>query len=131
MVDTTVGYAGGQTTNPTYGAVCSGQTGHAEIVEVCYDSDQINFVDLLNVFWSLHDPTLAVAGYRGGQYRSAIYFTTEEQHAEAIASIQREQNTGQYRRPIATELAPSPTFWRAEDYHQQYSEKHRSGTFCR
>jgi peptide-methionine (S)-S-oxide reductase len=122
---TTVGYSGGTTLNPTYEDVCSGRTGHAESVEVEFDPAQASYEDLLNVFWSEHDPTtLNRQGPDvGTQYRSAIFFHTPEQEAAARASKQKLEQSGQYRRPIVTEIKPPSQFWRAEEYHQQYFEK--------
>jgi peptide-methionine (S)-S-oxide reductase len=122
---TTVGYSGGTTLNPTYQDVCSGRTGHAESVEVEFDPAQASYEDLLNVFWSEHDPTtLNRQGPDvGTQYRSAIFFHTPEQEAAARASKQKLEQSGQYRRPIVTEIKPPSQFWRAEEYHQQYFEK--------
>jgi peptide-methionine (S)-S-oxide reductase len=122
---TAVGYAGGHTDHPTYEDVCGHGTGHAEVVEVDYDPDKVSFDDLLEVFWNEHDPTqLNRQGPDvGSQYRSAIFFHTPEQETAARASKERQAASGRHRRPIATEITPASTFWRAEDYHQQYLEK--------
>jgi peptide-methionine (S)-S-oxide reductase len=122
---TTVGYSGGTVQNPTYEDVCTGRTGHAESVEVEFDPAKVSYEDLLNVFWSEHDPTtLNRQGPDvGTQYRSAIFFHTLEQEAAARASKQKIEQSGQYRRPIVTEIKPASQFWRAEEYHQQYFEK--------
>ena len=120
---TRVGYTGGTLDNPTYEDVCSHTTGHAEVVEVTYDPEQVSYDDLLRVFWGKHDPTqLNRQGWDvGDQYRSAIFVHDEEQRAAAEASKQQEQ--AGYRRPIVTEITPAETFYEAEDYHQQYLEK--------
>ena len=120
---TQVGYAGGAMPKPTYHDVCTDQTGHAEVVEVTFDPAVISFHDLLEVFWSNHDPTTKnrQGPDVGTQYRSAIFFHSPEQEAEAIRS--RDAAQSRFKRPIVTEIVPSPEFWRAEEYHQQYLEK--------
>ena len=125
VVSTAVGYTGGTAENPTYKQVCSGKTGHAEAVEVEYDPTRVSYDDLLAVFWENHDPTqLNRQGWDiGTQYRSAIFSRTPEQEAAARASKETLERSGRYRRPIATEITPASTFWRAEEYHQQYLEK--------
>lgn len=120
---TAVGYSGGHFPNPTYKDVCSGKTGHAEVVQVEFDPAQISFDKLLDVFWQEHDPTtLNRQGPDiGAQYRSAIFFHSAEQEAAAKASRDRLQ--GGLRNRIVTEITPASEFWPAEDYHQQYLEK--------
>jgi len=122
---TAVGYAGGTFPNPTYRDVCSGQTGHAEVVEVDFDPSVVSYEQLLNVFWENHDPTtLNRQGPDvGAQYRSAIFYHTPEQEAAARASKAALAESGKHARPIVTEITAAPTFYRAEDYHQQYFEK--------
>jgi peptide-methionine (S)-S-oxide reductase len=131
VVETQVGYIGGTTENPTYEQVCGHDTGHAEAVEVTYDPARVSYDDLLRVFWGCHDPTLV--GRQGpdvgSQYRSAIFTHDPEQQAAAEASKQALDASGKLRRPIATEITPAPTFYRAEEYHQQYFEK-RGGGSC-
>lgn len=111
--------------NPTYEDVCSKKSGHAEVVEVEYDPSKVSYEDLLKVFWENHDPTtLNRQGPDvGTQYRSAIFFYTPEQESAARASKDNLQRSGKYNRPIVTEITPASTFYRAEDYHQQYLEK--------
>ncbi len=123
VTSTAVGYLGGTVENPTYQDVCTGSTGHAEVVQVEYDPAQIAYEDLLNVFWKCHDPTtLNRQGPDvGAQYRSAVFFHTPEQ--EAIALVSKEKVQGRFKRPIVTEITPASTFYRAEEYHQQYLEK--------
>ena len=123
VTKTRVGYAGGELENPTYEDVCSHKTGHAEVVEVTYDDDEISYDDLLKVFWQKHDPTqLNRQGWDiGDQYRSAVFFHDEEQRAAAERSKENEQS--EYRKPIVTQIEPAPMFYEAEDYHQQYLEK--------
>ena len=125
VVEATSGYSGGHTESPSYGDVCSGATGHAEVVEVEYDPAKVPCEELLEVFWKEHDPT--TKGRQGldfgSQYRSAIFYTTPEQEAAAHAS--REKAQERYRKPIATEITPASGFYRAEEYHQRYFEKNR------
>jgi len=125
VLSTRVGYLGGTMQNPTYRDVCSGRTGHAEVVEVSYDPARLTYDDLLTVFWENHDPTtLNRQGPDvGEQYRSAIFCHDDEQKAAAEASKQERERSARYRRPIVTEITPATTFYEAEDYHQQYLEK--------
>lgn len=125
VIDTAVGYAGGTLENPTYRDVCTKRTGHAEVVEVTFDPDQVSYGDLLEVFWDNHNPTtLNRQGPDvGTQYRSAIFFHTPEQETVARASKERHDRSGRFRHPIVTEITPASTFYRAEDYHQRYLEK--------
>jgi peptide-methionine (S)-S-oxide reductase len=125
VVATTVGYTGGSFKEPTYKDVCSGRTGHAEAVEVEYDSSQVSYEELLAVLWEIHDPTtLNRQGPDvGTQYRSAIFYHTPEQKAAAIASKEKFQDSGRFKGPIVTEIVPASQFYRAEEYHQQYFEK--------
>ncbi|MBN08213.1 MAG: peptide-methionine (S)-S-oxide reductase [Rhodospirillaceae bacterium] len=120
------GYAGGDKDNPTYEEVCTGRTGHAEVVEVDYDPDKITYVELLDTFWAVHDPTtLNRQGPDvGTQYRSAIYFHTSEQQEAARNSLLSQSESGKYRNPIVTEITQASTFYKAEEYHQRYFEKH-------
>jgi len=125
IVSTAVGYEGGTMKNPTYRDVCTDRTGHAEVVEVEYDPEKITYEDLLKVFWENHDPTtLNRQGPDvGKQYRSVIFYHTPEQQAAALASKERLEKSGRYRRPLVTEVVPATAFYPAEDYHQQYLEK--------
>lgn len=125
VVSTNVGYTGGHFKEPTYEDVCSGKTGHAEAVEVVYDSSQISYQELLKVFWENHDPTtLNRQGPDvGTQYRSVIFYHTPEQKAAASASKEELQKSGVFKRPVVTEIIPATEFYRAEEYHQQYLEK--------
>jgi len=127
VVSTTVGYSGGSSKNPTYKDVCSGRTGHAEVVQVEYDPSKTSYEELLNVFWSVHDPTqLNRQGPDvGTQYRSAIFFYNAEQEAAAKAAKAHLERSGRYRKPIVTEIIPASEFYMAEEYHQQYFEKNR------
>src|SRR6478672_4767854 len=116
VVSTSVGYSGGNYNDPSYRDVCSGRTGHAEVVEVVYDPERVPYADLLNVFWENHDPTtLNRQGPDiGEQYRSAIFFTSPEQEAEARASKAKLEASGRYRRPIVTEITPATEYYPAE-----------------
>ena len=129
VVQTTVGYTGGRTIEPTYEQVCSEGTGHAEAVEVWFDPATIGYDDLLQTFWSIHDPTSRNRqGWDfGSQYRSAIFFHDAEQEELAIAS--RDQLQGARSTPIVTEITAASAFYDAEDYHQRYFEKH-GGAVC-
>ncbi|MGI9046737.1 MAG: peptide-methionine (S)-S-oxide reductase MsrA [Burkholderiales bacterium] len=132
VINTAVGYAGGMMDKPTYRDVCSGNTGHAEAVQVEYDPDKVSYEQLLNAFWKNHDPTtLNRQGPDiGTQYRSAIFYHNPEQQAAAAASKNKLQASGRFRRPVLTEIQPAPIFFMAEDYHQQYLEKRGLAT-CR
>lgn len=123
VVDATAGYLGGTLPDPTYQDVCTGRTGHAEVVEVTYDPSRVSYDDLLKVFWSSHDPTTLnrQGPDRGTQYRSAIFYHNDAQRAAAIAS--KDQWTTRFASPIVTEIAPASMFYRAEEYHQRYLEK--------
>ena len=131
---TAVGYAGGGTPNPTYEEVCSGQTGHAEVVRVVYDPAQVDFTTVLKTFWESHDPTQGMRQGNdvGTQYRSAIYCSTQAQYEAALASrdaYQASLEASGYP-PITTEIAyPAPAFYYAEEYHQQYLSKNPNG-YC-
>ena len=132
VISTAVGYEGGTRESPTYKDVCSGRTGHAETVEVEFDPMRVSYEDLLNVFWENHDPTTPnrQGPDVGTQYRSVIFFHSPQQEASARAGKKRLEESGRFSRPIVTEIVPSSTFWRAEDYHQQYLEK-RGLAHCR
>ena len=125
VISTRVGYVGGKTINPTYKDVCTDTTGHAEAVEVDYDPAKLSYAKLLETFWENHDPTqLNRQGPDWGtQYRSAIFFHSPEQEAEAKASKQALKASGRFRKPIVTQIVPAAPFYEAEDYHQQYLEK--------
>jgi peptide-methionine (S)-S-oxide reductase len=131
VLDVAVGYSGGHTQNPTYRDVCTDTTGHAEVVQVTFDPQKVSYEQLLDVFWTIHDPTqLNRQGPDyGKQYRTAIFFQTQEQEAAAKKSKQALESSGKLRRPIATEITPAGTFWRAEEYHQRYLEK-RGAASC-
>ena len=125
VVSTSVGYLGGTLAAPTYEDVCTGTTGHAEVVEVEYDPSQVSYDELLTVFWSIHDPTTRnrQGPDIGTQYRSAIFFHTAEQESAAKASKEKLERSGRYKNPIVTEITPAAQFYRAEEHHQQYVQK--------
>ena len=125
VVDALVGYEGGHTENPTYKDVCTDRTGHAEVVEIEYDPSKVSYDQLLNVFWNEHDPTQVnrQGPDFGTQYRTVIFYHTPEQERIARASKEALEKSGRFSRPIATEIVPAQTFYRAEDYHQQYLAK--------
>ena len=125
VTDTAVGYMGGTVDKPTYAEVCTDTTGHAEVVEVTYDPDQVSYEQLLNVFWDNHNPTTRnrQGPDIGSQYRSAIFFHTPEQATAAQAAIEYFNTNGRFPHPIVTEVTPASTFYRAEEYHQRYLEK--------
>jgi peptide-methionine (S)-S-oxide reductase len=129
VVATRVGYTGGSTTDPTYEQVCSDTTGHAEAVQVWFDPQVVSYGELLDTFWSIHDPTTRDRqGWDfGSQYRSAIFFHGPEQEQVAIASRDERQST--LARPIVTQIVPASPFYDAEEYHQRYFEKH-GGAAC-
>jgi peptide-methionine (S)-S-oxide reductase len=122
---TCVGFCGGAFENPTYQDVCTDKTGHAEVVQVEFDPSQVSYERLLDVFWKNHDPTTRnrQGPDVGTQYRSVIFYHTAEQKAAAQASKEKLEKSGRYKKPIVTEIVPATTFWRAEEYHQQYLEK--------
>lgn len=128
---TRVGYIGGDRDEPTYEEVCSGQTGHAEAVEVEYDPDEVSYEELLETFWSAHDPTQVdrQGPDFGTQYRSAIFPQDDDQKAAAERAIAALEAAGRFRRPVATRIEPASMFWEAEDYHQQYVMKKRGRLF--
>ena len=132
VTSTAVGYSGGATENPTYEQVCTGRTGHAEVVHVQYDPEQLSYEQILDLFWNCHDPTtLNRQGPDvGSQYRSAILYYSPEQEVAANTSLQKLEQTGRFNRPIVTEITAAGEFFRAEEYHQQYLEKHGRGS-CR
>ena len=129
VISAAVGYAGGTTEHPTYRDVCTGQTGHAEVVRIEFDPAVISYDQLLEVFWNLHDPTTLnrQGPDLGSQYRSAVFFHSPEQEATANASRDRLESSNHFGRPIVTEITAAGEFYRAEDYHQQYYEKHGHG----
>ena len=131
VTDAAAGYTGGTLEKPTYEDVCSDSTGHAEAVQVEFDPAQVSYDDLLSVFWKIHDPTTPNRQGQdvGSQYRSVIFVHGPEQEAVAKASKAKQEASGGHRRPIVTQIVPAETFWRAEEHHQRYNEKH--GRSCK
>ena len=127
VIHTIVGYMGGNMKNPSYEDVCTGSTGHAEVVQITYDANIISFEDLLTIYWNIHDPTqknkqgLDI----GSQYRSVIFYHTNSQRILAESSIKKLLMSRFKNKKIVTEIKPASTFYPAEDYHQKYIEKHR------
>ena len=130
--ETAAGYMGGKVENPTYEQVCTDETGHAEVVQILFDPAEVPYERLLDVFWENHDPTtLNRQGPDiGRQYRSVIFYYSPEQERAAQISREALARSGKYEAPIVTEIEPAPTFWKAEEYHQQYLEKRGLST-CR
>ena len=126
VTSATSGYAGGTTENPTYEQVCSHETGHAEVVEVEFDPAQVSYEHLLDVFWSNHNPTTRdrQGPDVGSQYRSVVFYHSPAQKAAAEKKMAELDKSGRFPRPIVTQIEPAPTFYRAEEYHQQYLRKH-------
>ena len=130
VTETAVGYMGGKLENPTYEAVCTDRTGHAEVVQVQFDPAQVTYERLLEIFWEIHDPTTLnrQGPDRGTQYRSAVFYHDSAQQKAAHALKAQLDASGRFRRPIVTEITPASTFWRAEEYHQKYVQKHGGGS---
>ena len=125
VIDAAVGYSGGDLEKPTYKDVCTDETGHAEVVQVTFDPQKLSYSQLLDVFWKIHDPTQVnrQGPDFGKQYRTVIFFHSRDQEEIARKSKQALESSGKFRHPIATEISPVKTFWRAEEYHQRYLEK--------
>jgi len=130
VFSTQVGYAGGTAPNPTYRQVCSGATGHNEVVRVVFDPSKVSYLELLKVFWETHDPTQKnrQGNDMGTQYRSGVYYYSDEQRKTAEET--KERYATAIGRPIVTEIVPAPEFYIAEDYHQQYDAKPNSRQYC-
>ncbi len=126
VVETEVGFMGGHTKDPTYKQVCTHTTGHAEVTHLWFDPKVISYEQLVEYFWTMHDPTQVnrQGPDVGDQYRSAIFFYNDEQRRIADESKRRQETSGGFNRPIATLIVPAETFWRAEEYHQKYFQKH-------
>jgi peptide-methionine (S)-S-oxide reductase len=132
VISVVSGYAGGSTKNPTYEQVCSGGTGHAEVIRIEYDPTQISFRDLMTVFFATHDPTTLnrQGNDVGTQYRSAIFYANEEQKREAEAFIKELNNSKAFGKPVVTTLEPLGEFYEAEDYHQKYYANNPYQPYC-
>ena len=126
VIATRVGYAGGSKENPSYEEVCKSTTGHAESVEIRYDPNKLSYDDLLDIFFEIHDPTQVnrQGPDVGTQYRTVIFYHSEDQKSLAEKKIQVLMDAKVFNRPIATHVIPAVIFWEAEEYHQQYNEKH-------
>ncbi|MBV9958719.1 MAG: peptide-methionine (S)-S-oxide reductase MsrA [Acidobacteria bacterium] len=126
------GYAGGQTLNPTYREVCNGTTGHAEVVQVTFNPEEVSFREILEVFFTIHDPTTLnrQGADVGTQYRSAIFYHTPEQKEQAEETIARLNAEKIWNAPIVTQVAPLTEFYKAEDYHQDYFENNPAQPYC-
>ena len=131
VISTRVGYTGGHFKEPTYNDVCSHKTGHAEAIEVTFDPSDVSYDELLEVFWSIHDPTtLNRQGPDiGTQYRSAIFYLNPEQKVKAMGSKTKLEASKRFKRPIVTQIIPASDFWNAEEYHQNYIEKRNHKIF--
>ena len=125
VLSTAVGYAGGVTDDPSYEQVCSGKTGHAEVVHLEFDPEQVSFESLLEAFWNLHDPTTPnrQGPDIGSQYRSIVLYHSPDQKIAASAAKKELEENGRYASPVVTEIEPFTIFYRAEEYHQRYLEK--------
>jgi peptide-methionine (S)-S-oxide reductase len=125
VISTAAGYSGGTMQDPAYEDVCTGETGHAEAVEIEFDPATVSYAELLDIFWSIHDPTTLnrQGPDMGTQYRSAVFFHTEEQERLARESKAGLENSGRCMDSVVTEITPASTFYRAEEYHQRYLEK--------
>ena len=132
VIDTTVGYTGGTLENPTYERVKRGDTGHAEAIEIRFDPARISFEQILERFFRFHDPTTPnrQGNDVGSQYRSAIFYHSDEQRQTAEAMKKRVSESGKWRNPVVTEIVPAVTFYSAEDYHQDYLQKNPNGYNC-
>jgi len=132
VLDVRAGYTGGTTDNPTYEEVCSGRTGHAEVIQIDFDSSKVGYAELLNLFWISHDPTtLNQQGADvGTQYRSAIYYHSDSQKVMAEKSIDNANNIKLYPNPIVTEISVLDTFYIAENYHQDYYRLNNNAPYC-
>ncbi len=126
------GYEGGQTKNPTYKEICTGTTGHAEVCRITYDTDKLSFVELLEVFWKTHDPTTLnrQGGDVGTQYRSVVFYHSEEQKELAETVMQKMEEAAVYKDKIVTEISPSSIFYIAENYHQDYFNQNGYQPYC-
>jgi len=132
VVSVTPGYTGGTTTNPTYGSVCGGRTGHVEAVKIEFDPSIISYADLLNVFFHTHDPTTPnrQGNDIGTEYNSAVFFADRDQEQAARQLIKELSDSHAYDNPIVTQVRPADVFYPAEDYHQRFYETHKDAPYC-
>ncbi len=133
VLDVKSGYMGGEVEQPSYQQICTGQTGHAEVIQVAFDSEKISYEELLDVFWQAHDPTtLNQQGQdRGTQYRSAVFYHSSEQKAAATRSVEELNDSGRYANPAVTEITQASTFWEAEKEHQDFYRNNPGNGYCR
>jgi peptide-methionine (S)-S-oxide reductase len=133
VISVTSGYAASNVKNPSYRAVCTGETGAAEANQITYDPSVISYDKLLEIFWHMHDPTTLnrQGNDVGTQYRSAIFYHNDEQKQVALRSKEALEQSGTYKRPVVTEIVPLPNFYPAEDYHTDYYDRNRSQGYCR
>lgn len=132
VVNVLSGYSGGTVKNPTYSEVCTGLTGHAEVVQIAYDTTKISLDEILKVFFTVHDPTTLnrQGADVGTQYRSVIFYRNDRQREIAKSIIDALDNNNVYSKPIVTQLVPFTAFYKAEDYHQEYYDKNRNAPYC-
>jgi peptide-methionine (S)-S-oxide reductase len=132
ILDVVSGYAGGHVPNPDYESVCNGTTGHAEVVQVTFDPEEISFSEILEIFFTIHDPTTLnrQGADVGTQYRSAIFYHTEAQKTDAETLIAEIESAGIWGNPIVTEVTPLDVFYPAEDYHQEYFQRNPYQGYC-
>jgi len=132
ILDTTVGYTGGSTKNPTYKEVCTGKTGHAEAIQIVFDPAKITYEEVLNYFFRMHDPTTLNRQHNdvGTQYRSAIFYHNEDQKKSAEKVKYSFDQSNRFKRPVVTQIVPAAEFYKAEDYHQEYLVKNPGGYNC-
>jgi peptide-methionine (S)-S-oxide reductase len=132
VVSVKSGYSGGSTENPTYNEVCSGTTGHAEVIRIIYNPEEVDFKTLLAIFFKTHDPTTLnrQGADVGTQYRSVVFYTSNEQKETTEQIIKALNDEGAYPNPIVTEVSPLTTFYKAEDYHQDYYENNKAQGYC-
>jgi len=125
VIETEVGYMGGQVREPTYDEICTGETGHAEVVQITFNPETISYEQLMSAFWQMHDPTTLnrQGPDHGSQYRSAIFYHSSVQQVEAEQSKISMESNGAFQQPIVTKIEPANTFWKAEEYHQKYLAK--------
>lgn len=132
VISVASGYAGGQRANPTYEQVCSGASGHAEVIQIVYDTTKISFDELLQVFWTVHDPTTLnrQGADVGTQYRSVVFYHSEHQKETTQSYIEKLNKEHAFANPVVTEVSPITTFYKAEDYHQNYYNDNQNQPYC-
>ncbi|MCZ8155996.1 MAG: peptide-methionine (S)-S-oxide reductase MsrA [Leptospira sp.] len=130
VISISSGYAGGHTTSPTYKDICTGNTGHAEVIQITFDTNLVSYSQILDIFWHAHDPTTLnrQGNDVGTQYRSVIFYHNENQ--KVLAEKSKSESAYLFPKPIVTEILPLPTFYKAEEYHQSFFEKNPSNPYC-